>query len=349
MKNVLKISPSLYVKGGITSVIKGYLESDLSKMHNFYLIASHVDGHKIAKLIRAIAALVEIIVHFLTKDADIVHIHVGDVISFKRKFFFFKITKFFKKKVIYHNHGAEFIHQYQFLSTNWKKRVQWTFENVDLVICLSESWRNGINQIAPGAKIMVVPNAISLPVLFPKKPKHFVNLTFLGLIGPRKGIFDLLKVVEKLINNNYPIKLTIGGNGEVKRLLRKLQDLRLSNNVQYLGWVDDKKRDNILRQTDIFILPSYGEGMPMAILEAMAYSVPVISTYVGGIPELVLDGQTGYLIKPGDLDELYRKISFMIENMKHTRALGRRGREVVAAKHNIQNLIHQMNGIYNSL
>jgi glycosyltransferase involved in cell wall biosynthesis len=171
----------------------------------------------------------------------------------------------------------------------------------------------------------------------------------LGLIGDRKGVFDLLKVVKRLIDDAYPIKLTIGGNGEIRRLLGEIKNYGIAKDVQYRGWIGDKERDLILRESDIFILPSYAEGMPMAILEAMAYSVPVVSTKVGGIPELISDGETGYLINPGDLDALYKKIAYMSENLNHMISIGERGREVICAKHNIQIITQQINEIYSGL
>lgn len=348
MKNILYISPSTHVKGGISSVIKGYLGSDLAKHHNIYLVASHVDGHKLIKLVRALVGLLVTLFYLLIKGIDIVHVHSGDITSFKRKFYYIKIAKFFRCKVIYHNHGANFVSQYRSLSKKWKNRVKKTFERVDLLICLSDSWRDNIRRIAPDATIEVIPNCIKLPSTFWKKANTHVRLTFLGLIGGRKGVFDLLKVIKRLINDAYDIRLTIGGNGEVVRLLREINELEIANEVKYCGWIGDKERDLILQETDIFVLPSYAEGMPMSILEAMAYSVPVVSTFVGGIPELVLDGETGFLIRPGDLDDMYRKITYLIEDEDLRKEMGRKGRELTRISHNIQQITQKVNEIYNA-
>jgi glycosyltransferase involved in cell wall biosynthesis len=349
MKNILYISPSLQVKGGISSVLKGYLHSDLTKKYNIKIVASHVDGPKTLKFLRAITAFIHTFILLLFKQVDLVHIHAGDTISFKRKYFFIKLVKIFRCKVIYHNHGAEFMKQYQFLSNSWKKRVMDTLESVNLVICLSDNWRAKFHEISQDANIIVVPNGIAIPRNIQKIETENVRLVFLGLIGKRKGVFDLLKVVKKLKQKDYPIKLMIGGTGDIEKLLFDIEALHLSDHVNYLGWIREKDRDLLLRETDIFILPSYAEGMPMAILEAMAYSLPVISTSVGGIPSLVTNGQTGYLINPGDLDDMYKKISYLIKNRNLRKLFGETGKNYVHKNHNIKIITEKIDYIYSNL
>jgi glycosyltransferase involved in cell wall biosynthesis len=349
MQKILYISPSIRVKGGISSVIKGYLESDLTKHHTIFLVASHVDSYKLIKFVKALTGLLETLFYLLIKDINIVHVHGGDIISFKRKFYYVKIAKFLRCKVIYHHHGADFMSQHKHLSKKWRNRVNRTFEQVDLLICLSDSWRDRIQRIAPGANIKVISNCINLPRSFRKKVNRHVQLTFLGLIGDRKGIFDLIQVVKRLIDDGHQIRLTIGGNGEAGRLLREIKELEIADAVKYCGWINNKERDLILQETDIFVLPSYAEGMPMSILEAMAYSVPVVSTFVGGIPELVLDGESGFLLRPGDLDGMYQKIAYLVKYENLRKEMGWRGRELIRTNHNIEEIMQKLNIIYNSL
>lgn len=239
---------------------------------------------------------------------------------------------------------------YRSASKNTRHRMKTLFEMVDLVICLSDSWRQYITSIAPSAKVRVLPNAINLPELCVKQNSDdLVRLTFLGLIGYRKGLFDLLRVVRRLIDNDLKIKLSIGGNGESDRLQATIKSLELNDNVNFLGWISEKQRDKLLRETDIFVLPSYGEGMPMSILEAMSYSVPVVSTTVGGIPELVSDGQTGFLIEPGNLDALYERLKCLIEDKELRKKLGNDARQFVAFKHNLKLITQQIEQIYDCL
>lgn len=351
MKNILYIAPSPSVKGGISTVIKSYLSSNLAKNHNIFLVSSHVDGTKFIKLIQAILGLIKTFFYLIFKKIDIVHIHAGDRVSCKRKFFYFKLVKFFSPKILYHVHGALLLDQFPNESIKWQTRIKGLFEESDIVICLSKSWRDGILDIAPHSYIEVVPNSVRLP-----QPEHersmgssSAELTFLGLIGERKGVFDLLKVLKRLIDDRYKVNLNIGGNGEIDRLTSEIKELDLSENVRYMGWISEKEKDIVFRKTDIFVLPSYGEGMPMSILEAMTYGIPVISTCVGGIPELVSDGETGFLINPGDLDALYEKIKFLIRNTVSRKKFGERGRLVIETNHNLDFTVQRIDRIYNSL
>lgn len=351
MKNILYIAPSIKVKGGISAVIKGYLNTKLPEHHNIFLISSHMDGPKIMKLIIAILGLVKTFFYLLLNNIDIVHIHGSDIISSKRKYIYFKLVRLFNCKTIYHFHGASFSNQYLRAANKWKMRIKKIFEGSNLVICLSNSWKQTILEIAPHANIEVIPNSINLPDLsHPEVEKgHTVQLTFLGLIGERKGIFDLLIVLKRLVGHGYYVELKIGGNGDVHRLLKEIKSLGITNKVRYLGWISEKDRDRLLRKTDIFILPSYGEGMPMSILEAMSYGIPVISTYVGGISELVSNGQMGFLIEPGDLGALYERITELILSEEKRRKFGQRARSAIQNRHNIDINVHKIEKIYNSL
>lgn len=351
MKQILYISPSINVKGGISTVIKGYLNSDLSKNNRIFLVSSHVDGTKFIKSVQAIFGLMKTFVYLIFKKIDVVHIHGSDIISSSRKYFFFKLVKPFSPKVIYHFHGASFLEQYRKAPVKWREWIKYLFEKADLVICLSESWKKFIQEIAPQSDINVIPNSVKLPNLHQKRDKDdgAIRLTFLGLIGERKGVFDLLKVVKRLIDDDFKLKLHVGGNGEIERLRKTIADLTIAGEVECLGWISEKQRDKLLRETDIFVLPSYGEGMPMSILEAMSYSVPVVSTTVGGIPELVSDGETGFLIEPGDLDALYRKLKCLIQDKELRKKFGEKARQFVASRHNLKFITQQIDQIYNSL
>jgi len=337
--------------GGISSVIKGYLSTELPKRHNIILIASHKDGTKFIKLIQAITGLIKTFFYLITKKIDIVHIHTGDIVSCKRKYIYFKLVRLFNPKIIFHFHGASFLDQYLDAPKILQERIKYLFEETDLVICLSNSWKDSILSIAPRSTVRVLPNAVTIPeVSYPNKEKRDgLQISFLGLIGERKGVFDLLKVIRKFIDKKYNISLNIGGNGEIERLNFMINNLGLSEYVKYLGWINEKEKDTLLRKTDIFVLPSYGEGLPMSILEAMSYSIPVVSTPVGGIPELISDGETGFLIEPGDIDALYTKLKQLIVDDKLRLMLGEKGREVIAQKHNIKKISKQIDQIYLSI
>lgn len=350
MKRIVYISPDVKAKGGISTVLKNYLNSNLNGKYNIICISSHVDGSIARKFVQVIYGWIKLLFYLELSHVDIVHIHGSDVISSKRKYIYFKLAYLFNLKLIYHFHGASFSEQISNTSIFWRKRIIEMFQEVDLVICLSNSWRDEIKKIAPHANIVVVPNSVKLPLLSNRvNNSEKIAILFLGLIGERKGLFDLIKVFMRLLKDGNNIVLNIGGNGDITKLLSAIFDLGIKKNANYLGWVSEEERDRLFRNTDIFVLPSYGEGMPMSILEAMSYSVPVISTLVGGVPELIEDGETGILVKPGDLGVLYEKINDLIHNEKYRKKLGENGRLKVERHHNIIDHIQRIENIYESI
>jgi glycosyltransferase involved in cell wall biosynthesis len=353
MKTVLMISPDVAVKGGISSVVKGLINTELSRKYRIILVSSHVDGSKFGKLIQAIVGLAKTAYYLTFDKIDIVHIHGSDPTSSKRKYIYFRLVSLFRCKTIYHFHGNLLFTAFPGLSGPWKRSFRELFEHTDVVISLSEHAKKKIAEFAPSANIVVVPNSIGLPDLDQglkdEDQNKNIKLAFLGHIKEQKGIFDLLKVIKELVNDRVDLRLFVGGYGELDRLQREISVLGLKDRVEYLGWISEEKRDSLLRKTDIFVLPSYGEGMPMTILEAMSHAVPVVSTPVGGIPELVVDGETGYLVKPGDIEGLRKRILELISDEEKRKQFGNRGRQIIEKNHNLEINIQKIENIYNSL
>ena len=166
-----------------------------------------------------------------------------------------------------------------------------------------------------------------------RQPHQGINVLFLGILGPRKGVFDLLPAFKGLVDGHAgDVRLRIGGNGEVERAARTVRALGLAAQVELLGWVAGEAKQAQLAQADVFVLPSYNEGLPVSLLEAMAYGVPVISTRVGGIPELVRDGIDGFLIEPGDRAALEDRLRRLAEDARLRRTMGDAARARILAE-----------------
>ncbi|HWR04507.1 MAG TPA: glycosyltransferase family 4 protein [Humidesulfovibrio sp.] len=346
-RNALHIAPSVKVMGGISAVLRYLQDSSLAHKFRLRFVASHKDGSKPFKLAVALLGLCKTLAVLACTRVDIVHIHCGDFPSPKRKYFYFRLVRLFGPRVVLHLHGALFLEQYAKLSPAWKGRMRHFFETADMVLCLSHSWAASVQELFPGARRMVVPNGIPLPALGPASARAHdapVRVTFLGLIGARKGVFDLLEACEILIKQGLPIRLAIGGNGEVDRLLSEIAPFKAS--MRHLGWITGDAKERLLRETDIFVLPSYGEGLPMSVLEAMSYAVPVITTTVGGLPELIRDGESGFLVEPGRVDQLVDRLGRLTCDAGLRRAMGDAARRTVEHRHGIETMAHQVSEAY---
>ena len=124
-------------------------------------------------------------------------------------------------------------------------------------------------------------------------------------------------------------RLLIGGDGEIEKVQQYIKDNKLDNVAEYIGWVSGEEKIKLLNEVDVFILPSYNEGLPISVLEAMSYNLPIISTTVGGIPEILKNEYNGFLINPGDLIALESAISTLINNPSKRKLQGKRSGEIV--------------------
>ena len=126
---------------------------------------------------------------------------------------------------------------------------------------------------------------------------------------------------------SHKIELRIGGGGEVEKLKELISKYELEDFVYYEGFVSGNKKETLLNECDAYILPSYTEGLPVSILEAMSYGKPILSTPVGGIPEVVKEN--GILFQPGDLSAIREAIELIANNKSRRKEMGLKSKEMI--------------------
>lgn len=278
------------------------------------------------------------------KQIRIVHVHSSSDTSFWRKRIFINLAKMFGKKVIFHCHGGDF---HEFTSKH-HKAVTKTIAKCDCIIALSESWKKWFEETFNHRNIVVIKNVIALPHVQKIKHDDFV-LLFLGRLSERKGIYDLIDVLaQHKAEFDGKVKLLFGGDGEVEQVKELLKKHNLTGIAEFQGWVAGEEKEHLLNIANAFILPSYTEGLPISVLEAMSYSLPIISTTVGGIPEIVKNGVNGYLIEPGDKEAMYNAIRSLMSNKQLRDEMGKKSDKIVQA-HLPDYVEQQLSNLYNSL
>lgn len=310
-KRILFLGVSMKTKGGMTAVLVSYKKY----IEGMRFIPTWRLGNKFVKSWYAAQALVRTwwLCNF-DKDIRIVHIHGAANASFYRCKMFIKLAKRCGKKVILHEHAADFVEFYN--NSDDKQGITETINMCDCLIVLSKSWKEYFSSIGvEKGKIRVLNNIVSPPEA-ENRPHNDgkLHLMYMGEISKRKGAFDLLRALAE--NKDYfkdKLLVRMGGNevdGDIKMFIR---DNGLSDFVSYEGWISGQKKIECLTWEDVYILPSYNEGLPIAILEAMAYRHPIISTPVGGIPEVVESGINGILIEPGNVEGIANAIKFYMD------------------------------------
>ncbi|BAY86593.1 group 1 glycosyl transferase [Calothrix parasitica NIES-267] len=349
--NVLMLGASLEQNGGIATVEKLMLKHANGYV-NFQHITSHDEGtilHRIKVFIKAFTVLLW---NLIASKADIVHVHISDGGSLLRKAIIAMIAFLFNKPVLMHAHGAEFHVTYSKLPKWGQQFFGKIFRSCDDFIVLSKTWEKyytnnlGLNK----KQVVVLPNPTELPAQIPdRKNTSSIKIGFFGRVGSRKGTFDLIKAFAQIPDAlKGKTELIIAGDGDIKEAQTLAQSLNLENRIQFLGWIDSQTRDKLLADIDIFVLPSYNEGLPMALLEAMGWGLPVIVTPVGGIPELINSTENGLLINPGDVQKLSEAMQKLIESESLRFSLGNAARETVAP-FDIKTYCSQLYEIYDSV
>lgn len=184
----------------------------------------------------------------------------------------------------------------------------------DVIIALSEYWKEYFKNEFPTKRVEIIKNVISAPKAHKQQTSYF-TLLFLGLLGKNKGIYDLLECIwDHKVEFQGKLKLYIGGNGEIEHVKQLIKEYGIADIVIFEGWVSGDKKIELLNKSDAYILPSYKEGLPISILEAMSYGMPIISTPVGGIPEIVSNGENGYLVEPGNKEDIYKAIISLLND-----------------------------------
>ena len=243
-------------------------------------------------------------------SANIVHIHLSAPFSTKRKQFFIYFTKLFNKSLIVHFHAfsSEANIDYKYKSLYLK-----TFKAADKIIVLSNSWKNGlINDLGIAKeKIEVLYNPCPIVKIDDSIKKENIIL-YAGTLNERKNYKTLIKSFA-IIAKEFPAwKLVFAGNGEVEQATQLAYSLNINDQVVCKGWISGKEKHNLFSKASIFCLPSFAEGFPMAVLDAWAYGLPVLTTPVGGIPDVALDSQNIVLFNPNKVDDLANKLKKVI-------------------------------------
>ena len=200
-----------------------------------------------------------------------------------------------------------------------QKKIRKLLLECDELIVLGNEWKRIIQQIEPLAKIAIINNGIKIPSFIAQWNEEICQVLFLGVLIPRKGVFDLIQSAEllKKSGNIQNIKFYFAGTGEEEETLKEqVKAAKLENFVSFVGWVSGEKKKELFLHKQIFVLPSYNEGLPISILEAASYGMPIVSTNVGDVSSVVKDGINGYLIQPGDIQALSEKILLLADRQQ---------------------------------
>jgi glycosyltransferase involved in cell wall biosynthesis len=270
-----------------------------------------------------------------TDPPDLVHIHVADGPSFWRKAAYARAAQLAGIPVCLHGHFTTLIDVFRSSRQVRRRVIQRVFADADACFALSTDMHHQIREMSDGqAHIEILHNPCP-PDGFDPSPRPDSarpTVLFMGRVGDRKGIFDLVAAWPEVCRAVPGARLVIGGDGELERLRSDVAQHDIVDSVQILGWISGDDRMQAWRDADVFCLPSYAEGLPMSVLEAMGSGLPVVSTAINGTPDAVTDGVTGFLHEPGDRGALAAHLITLLRSHALRITQGRAGYDRVTAE-----------------
>jgi glycosyltransferase involved in cell wall biosynthesis len=349
VQDVVMLGDSLTQSGGITTLqnlIIKYAAPDLNIDH----IATRDEGLIVYRFIVFVRAIWLLIWRLMFKKTDLIHIHISDGGSIFRKAIIAIIAFLFHKPVLMHTNGFKFHLDYDNSPKFVQQIMQWVFSRCNGWIAVTNIWQDFYTSslgLDP-QKVFILFNPTEIPPEIPNRVNSpNIKIAFLGRIGDRKGTFDLIHAFAKLPENfKNSTQLLVAGSGEIDRARQLTESLSVTKQITFLGLIDSQARNLLLEQVDIYVLPTYNEGLPLALLEAMSWGLPVITTPVSGIPEIVNDTENGLLVNPGEIQQLTDAMKLLIENEDLRLSLGKAARKTAEELVDVKKFSNRLAEIY---
>lgn len=341
MSRVLVVATSRKTRGGITAVIKVHEKGNQWQKYHCHWVQTHRDGPNWRKLVYLAGAMVDFIVRL--PFYEIVHIHFSITRSAIRKLYFERLARLFRKKIIIHLHCGTQINDI------WSPVYEEMFQNADLALMLSKSLLSNVRKHTEVCPMDVLYNPC--PIV-PKNHRSALvskKILFSGTLYLDKGYADLIRAFAKIADTYPDWSVVLAGNGEVEEGRELSKKLGIETQVVFLGWIHGEQKAKAFQDASIFCLPSYAEGFPMAVLDAWSYGLPVITTPVGGIPDVAKDGKNMLLFEPGDIDGLAKQLELMISDSELRRNIANESWRFAYTTFNIDTINLQLERLYDEL
>jgi glycosyltransferase involved in cell wall biosynthesis len=334
-------------RGAIASVVETYRAAGLFERWPIGYVATHGDGAPLDRLAiwrKAAAALAG---EIAAQRKLVVHLHTTP-----RRLWtdgvFLSAALLARAPVLLHLHGGGLDNLYDRAGTPGRAILPPFLDRAAYVGVNSEPLRSWIGKLTRRANVVMLPDPVVVP---PSADANCVpNLVlFLGRLEAASGVLDLVEAVASVRINIPDVRLVCAGEGDRHAVERHAERLGIADAVKFTGWVGPSGKRALLESAAALALPSYQDGIPMSLLEAMAAGVPVIASRLGGVTDVVVDGLSGFLVAPGDKATLARTLRRVLLDRDLAARVGAAGRESVRRRHAPERTLQILEGIYRNL
>ncbi len=351
---ILITAPSLDTShnvSGISTVVRQVIEHANAEFYHF--LAGREDRENFG--INWILKQTTIVPHFLRQlrreKIDVVHINTAlNPLSIVRDFALTMTARMARKPVLLHLHGGRFLAE-DFQSETLAHLAKKMLQKSDAVVVLSKIEKRIIERRWQNLNVKVLENAVSLDEIPDiKRNRDEKTLIFLGRLHESKGLHEIVKACRALKKAGFEFRFRCFGAGALKDFFIAEMTEILGEKFFYGGIVSGAEKREELAKADIFLLPSrYGEGLPMAMLEAMAAQCVVIVSEMASVGEVVKDGINGFLVAPQNVSQLIEKLKLILSKEIDLEMIEKNARKTVEEKFNLNDYIEKLEKIYGEI
>jgi glycosyltransferase involved in cell wall biosynthesis len=347
--HIVMVGTSLETRGGIASLVNAYRAAGLFARWPIEYVETHCDGTRVAKLACALGAFCTFLRLVLRHRRAVLHVHSASRASFWRKSAFMALAQLAGWPIVFHLHGGGFARFYEDeCGPMGKYLVRHFLDRAASIIVVAERWGVWIRSVSANPRVRCIANAVAVPAAAPPE-RNGALVTFVGRCEASKGIYELLDAVNEVREAIPSVRLECAGDGELAAVARRAAELGMRAHLHLPGWISRGRREDLIRRTTVFVLPSHAEGLPMSLLEAMAAGCPVIASRVGGIPDLVTDGVNGLLVPPGDRGALALALHRLLVDRGLAARLGREARATIMRRYTVEQAVERLEQVYAGL
>jgi len=317
--HLVMLGPAAETRGDIAAVLECYRAHGLFGRWSIDYVATHCDGGAWRDAKLALSALRQLAGLLMRRRAMVVHLHAAAGRGFWRDALFMALVLAARCPLILHLHGAGYEQLREDAGPLGQRLIGYLLERAACVVVPCESLRAWVDAVTRRAQVVCLPNPLTSAEA-PQEGRRPNLVLFLSRLDAANGLFDLMEAVSGVRAAVPDVRLVCAGEGDRAAFERHAENLGIRDAVSFTGWVGPSGKRALLENAAVFALPSYDQALPASLLEAMGAGLPVVASAIGGVPEMVAEGVTGFLVVPGDVATLQR----LLRKLLLDRALGAR-------------------------
>lgn len=355
---VIILGPALSAISGVSTHVKLLLGSSLSQDFSFSHFQVGSEGRRESlpgRLLRLMLSPLALALRIFRTGASVVHINTSlNRRAYWRDLAYLLVAKMCAARVVYQVHGGALPRDFAAGHPLRLRLLQSVLTLPDAIVVLAQSELAAYREFVPGQIVVAIPNAIEIPSL-PKpeqapSPDGVLRLVYVGRLARDKGLGEALRGLALARAGDTAATLTIAGSGpDEESLAAEARELGIAPAVRFVGPVFADKKQTLLTEADVLLLPTYAEGMPYALLEAMAAGLPAITTRVGGIPDVVVEGVHGLFVPVRDDYAIAGAIARLANDRELLTRAGNACRRRIAHSYSSERLADDFSRLYAAL